>query len=421
MNDKQQTDTRPMPPFDMDPSILESLNGPTSMGALVPVKSGETLINVNGELVTAQKVAVERDLGKIMGRIKVLAAGAGMRWFYRIPFKNRQKGTTEYVEGLTIKGANAVVREYGNCLVTQRVQDMGTHWVIYARFVDLERGTTYDRPFMQRKGQDTGMGDAERRADLVFQIGVSKATRNVLVNALEDLCTYAFDEARSGLQQRIDKNPDGAKKWILDKLVELKIDVKRVSAIYGRTPDHWLVPDMAKIYAEINTIEEGMALAEEVYPTIEAPDKKNESGKQPGAKEGEKTKSGEAGNPKTPVPPPANEESAAQVPEGEVSQAGQSGDAAATSRGSSPAAAASPKHITFAKVIDALNKADSAEQFDFARNMAKGLPDDQAAEINVLASKLYAEKFKKKDDDAFPLAKAAAPKPAAKPAPPLFG
>lgn len=387
---KQDTRLNEPPPFDMDPALLDSLDGPKSVGALVPMNRNETTISVQGELVTAQKVAVERDLGKIMARIKILAAGAGMRWFYRIPFKNNKKGTTDYVEGLTIKGANAVVREYGNCLVTQRVQDMGTHWVIYARFVDLERGTTYDRPFMQRKGQDTGMGDAERRADLVFQIGVSKATRNVLVNALEDLCSYAFEEARSGLQQRINKNPEGAKKWIIDKLAELKIDVKRVAAIYGRTPDHWLVPDMAKIYAEINAIEEGMADATDVYPMID--DK--ESAKKP-----EPT-------PAATTQPAQPEPATAGATEGTTT--GPSGPSIAPAAGGQP---------TYAWLLDALQKATSREAFDYVRSSWKHLPQEQQAELTQEAAALYAERFMEKKVDHEP-AKAAVG--AKKAAPPLF-
>lgn len=380
------------PPFDMDPSLLDSLDGPKSVGALVPMNRGETTtISVQGELVTAQKVAVERDLGKIMARIKILAAGAGMRWFYRIPFKNRQKGTTEHVEGLTIKGANAVVREFGNCLVTQRVQDMGTHWVIYARFVDLERGTTYDRPFMQRKGQDTGMGDAERRADLVFQIGVSKATRNVIVNALEDMCSYAFEEARSGLQQRINKNPDGAKKWILDKLTELAIDVKRVSAIYGRSPDHWLVPDMAKIYAEINAIEEGMAAATDVYPLLD--------GKEPAP------------------PPPEQPPPAATTQQAKPEPATAGAPEGATSPGEPSKAPADGGQPTYAQLASSLQTAETREKFDFVRSSWKHLPQEQQAELTQLAAKLYAERFMAKKETPPEAEKPAAAKKAA---PPLF-
>lgn len=375
MATKSQTDTREEPPpFDMDPSLLD-LSGPKSAGALVPMRAPEPTMSITGEVITAQKVHIKRDMAEVMAHIKILAAAAGQRWFYRIPFKNRKKGTTEYVEGLTIKGANAVFRAYGNVLLRLGVQDLRTHWAIEAVVVDLERGTNYGRPYLQRKGQDTGMSDFDRAGDMIFQIGVSKATRNVIVNALEDLCAFAFDEARSGLQNRVGNNPAGAKKWILDKLAELGVDVKRVSAVYGRSPDNWLVPDMAKMYAELNAIEEGMADVGEVYPVVGAGTKDPDPPKKP--------------NFDAPKAPPIPE------PEREPDKP------AVASNGAS-----------FAQMSDMLKAANTRETFDFIRSSWKHLPMDQQAELTGLAATLYSERFMKKDEGED------APK---KKAPPLFG
>lgn len=232
-------------------------------------RADETQIHTMGELVTAQRVAVKRDMAEIRAEIKALAAMAGMRWVYRIPFKNRTKGTTEYVEGPTVKCTNSVFRAYGNCLLTTRVFTEGDSWIFYSRIVDLQKGSTYDRPFQQRKGQDTGMSDKARAGDMIFQIGVSKSQRNVVANFLEDLVAYAQEEAKKGVIERVNKNPGGAREWILAQLLELEIDVKRVEVIYGRTKEHWTVPDMAKMFAEINGIQDGMIDATDIYPMPE--------------------------------------------------------------------------------------------------------------------------------------------------------
>lgn len=276
------TRTQERPPFEADyDDVQRGLAGVGANSQLVPIQKGDTSVSVMGEIVTAQRVAVPRDLARIRNDIKALAAMSGARWVYRIPFKNRKTNQTDYVEGPTIKCANAIVRAYGNCLTTCRVFDEGDHWMIYARVVDLQSGATYDRPYQQRKGQDTGMRDAARQLDMVFQIGVSKATRNVVVNFLDDLVAYAVEEAKAGILERVNKNPKGAKDWIVKQLGDLEIEVKRVERVYGRVMDHWTVPDMAKMFAEINSIIDGMADAEDVYPSKGGSEEEPEPQSQP--------------------------------------------------------------------------------------------------------------------------------------------
>lgn len=384
-SNQQRTAPADLPDFGMDTSMLDQLDGPKNAGSLVPVQNS-TMISVTGEIVTAQKVAYPRNMGEVFRRIGINAAVAGARWFYRIPFKNKSTGQTDYVEGISIKGVNGVFREYGNCLLTTRVQDTPTHWIIYARFVDLETGSTYDRPFQQRKGQDTGMKDAERRADMVFQIGVSKATRNVLANALEDLCAHALESAKSGLVARVNKNPAGAKKWIVDHLAELEIDIKRVAKVYGRNVENWTVPDLAKIYAEITSIEDGMVDASEMYPPIEAG-------------------TAEPQTKPTPEPVAATQKVNADDPSSASTAAGEGTQ-------QQPEATAEQK-LTYAKVEKMLQDATTAESFDFARSHIKDMPMDQIKELAALATELYAAKFK--------ATAATKDKKSDKPTPPLFG
>ena len=387
-SNQQRTAPADLPDFGMDTSMLDQLDGPKNAGSLVPVQNS-TMISVTGEIVTAQKVAYPRNMGEVFRRIGINAAVAGARWFYRIPFKNKSTGQTDYVEGISIKGVNGVFREYGNCLLTTRVQDTATHWIIYARFVDLETGSTYDRPFQQRKGQDTGMKDAERRADMVFQIGVSKATRNVLANALEDLCAHALESAKSGLVARVNKNPAGAKKWIVDHLAELEIDIKRVAKVYGRNVENWTVPDLAKIYAEITSIEDGMVDASEMYPPIEGASEPAPAGTKERPQQTE---------------PATQQESAGQELAPEADRK------AADEKLQAPTA---EQKLTYAKVEKMLQDATTAESFDFARSHIKDMPMDQIKELAALATELYAAKFK--------ATAATKDKKSDKPTPPLFG
>lgn len=236
--------------------------------ALMP--AGQTLIQTQGAIITAQRVAVARDHNEIMHRLKVLAQLAGDRYIYSWNVKDRKTGRLVPVEGPTIKLANDLAREFGNCIVEPRVQEYPGYWLFYARFVDLETGYTLTRAFRQRRRQDTGMEDSERAEDIVFQIGQSKALRNVVVNSLTTYVDFMMEEAKKKLLDWVEKNAPKANTYIDGVLERFEISVQRVEATVGRPRSKWTVRDLAKVVAECRGIAENLTVAEEIYPEIDA-------------------------------------------------------------------------------------------------------------------------------------------------------
>jgi len=251
---------------DSEAMISAMADQDASKGELMTV--GGTNITAQGAIITAQKVAVERDHSKIFQKLKVLAAAAGESWYYRWPTKNKN-GSTGWVEGPSIKLANNLAREYGNCQVNVRAFDQPDHWLFYARFVDVETGYSLERAFQQRKNQSTSKKmDKDRELDIVFQIGQSKAIRNVIVNALETHADFAMQEAKQQIVAKVGKDLDGWREKILDRLKEIKFDVRRVERVVGKSSDQWLAKDIARLVAELHSINDGMATADETYPPI---------------------------------------------------------------------------------------------------------------------------------------------------------
>lgn len=232
---------------------------------LVPISSAQHQIDQRP--VGAIKVAVERDEAKILQRLRVFAAAAGEEFYYRFPVKSKD-GKQDWIEGASIKCALAVARAYGNCDVDVRTQDTGDAWLFYARFVDFETGFSVTRAFQQRKSQKTMKTDSARALDIVFQIGQSKAIRNVICNALGIFTDFAFEEARQAIVSRVGKNLETYRTKVLARLGDLKIEPKRVESAIGRPADKWLAPDVARIIAEIQAINDGMAAAEDLYPIL---------------------------------------------------------------------------------------------------------------------------------------------------------
>lgn len=223
-------------------------------------------------IVTAQRVAIKRNLPDILRNAKTLAAAASQKFYYSIPFKERAKDgkpeRTVHVEGLSIDGAMAAASIYGNCRVEAfPASDTATHWTFMARFVDYETGFTLTRAFNQRKSQSTGMRDAERNLDIVFQIGQSKAIRNVIIGALKWLADEMFQAAKSGVLERIARSPENARKWLIQQLELIDVDIRRVERIVTRPADRWLVTDMAKLFAELQSVKDGFADADDLWPS----------------------------------------------------------------------------------------------------------------------------------------------------------
>lgn len=214
----------------------------------------------------AQQVAVYRDEARILQKLSALGAAAGDDWFYRFPVKSKN-GQKSFIEGPSIKLANDVARIYGNCEVDTRVIDLGSSWLIYARFTDFESGYALTRPFQQDKGASRlGGDDQARKLDIAFQIGVSKAIRNVVTNALQTFADYAFDAARNSLVEKIGKD---VKKWqaeIIKRLNDRGIDTQRVEFVLGRAAADWTAPDIAKIIAMMKAVADGMATIDETFP-----------------------------------------------------------------------------------------------------------------------------------------------------------
>lgn len=215
----------------------------------------------------AQQVAVHRDEARILQKLSALGAAAGDGWFYRFPVRNRKKGTTDYIEGPSIKLANDLARIYGNCEIDVRVVDLGSSWLIYARFIDYETGFALTRPFQQNKGgAKLGGDDDARRLDIALQIGVSKAQRNVVVNALQTFADHAFDAARHSLVEKIGKNIQGYRDRTVQGIENLGVELVRVELVVGKSSKDWTAPDVARVIAMMKGIADGMATVDETFP-----------------------------------------------------------------------------------------------------------------------------------------------------------
>lgn len=294
-----------------------------------PQPGGHALVRpttgIGDRVIGAQPVAVHRDETKVLQKLKALAAAAGNDWFYRFPVKNNRTGSTDYIEGPSIKLANDVARIFGNCAIEIRELDVGDAFVFYARFTDIETGFSMERAYRQRKSQ-TSMKtrDVDRSLDIVYSIGQSKAIRNVICNALQVYADYAFEEARNSLVEKIGKDLPGWRERTVKGLAKLSVSIERVERVVGRPAKEWLAPDIAQVIAMARSITDGMATVDEVFPPPQEvqPPSKDESPSKMAAKADQETSDRDSPSsdpPDSSVGEPAPEHDQQQAPTGETS------------------------------------------------------------------------------------------------------
>ena len=218
--------------------------------------------------IGSREVARPRDHEKVLSELRVLASVGADTLYYSIPVKNKD-GTTTYIEGPSIKMANMLLSVYGNCGVDVKVTETSDAWIFAATFVDAEKGHVLRRLYRQRKGQQSLKTDAARQEDIAFQIGQSKAIRNVVVNALSVYCDYAMEHARQGLVSKVQQAPGKYFERIQVRLKELNVEPERVAKWVGRGVDQWKEhpEDMAKIIAALQGIQEGIATPDDIWPS----------------------------------------------------------------------------------------------------------------------------------------------------------
>ena len=327
--------------------LSEYANAPGQ--TIQPQAHGHALVRpttgIAERIIGAQPVAKERDEAVILKKLSSLAAAAGSDWFYRFPVRKKVKDektgredwVQDWIEGPSIKLALNVARIFGNFSVETREIDVGDAWIFYARGTDIETGFSLERAYRQRKSQ-TSMRtqNAERAQDITYQIGQSKAIRNVIVNSLEIYCDHAFEEARNSLVDKIGKDLPAWRERTLQGLAKIPVDVHRVERVLGRASKDWLAPNIAQVIAMMKSIADGMASLDEVFPpAIEAPAEGSAS-PQPQDTAAGGTEAGGAQGASTSEPTGAARDPAAESPLDAAYRLGQEAKAAGASRKAVP-------------------------------------------------------------------------------------
>ena len=181
------------------------------------------------------------------------------------------KDGPKVVHGPSIGMMLVCARNWGDCAVDVEVQEHGRTFVFVASFVDLETGYNLRRAHRQRKSQNIGSGyEAERAEDMIFQIGQSKAIRNVIRNALPRWLTEAAENAAADAAYS-DVNKVGvaesAKRGIKAFREDFGVTVEQLVAKIGRPVDDWTARDIVSLQTAMAALHGGEATVDQIFPT----------------------------------------------------------------------------------------------------------------------------------------------------------
>lgn len=217
---------------------------------------------------TAVSVQKPRVLTKLQAAVVEEASLLGEDFLYgwEVNDKNSPSGKS-WIEGVSIDGAMILARNWGNCATPIRlIEDAPSHWVMEATFVDLETGYTVQRLFRQRKSESHSKGmEADRKLDIAFQIGQSKAQRNVITKAMPAwLINTAREAALSSTCSKYDSDLPKYRQLAVSTFGVLKVTQAMLEKKVGLPVDAWTARDLAKLSAlykgivkeKVTTVEE---------------------------------------------------------------------------------------------------------------------------------------------------------------------
>ena len=322
----------------VDPEILDEVEGAqipnVGKGAIGVMSSGASIVRAENDALVEYAIRYPRDparaLAAALAELGMDADFASRQW-YSIPYKVRgeaapgqalcpcqgkrpghPKDPHTTVEGVSIKGALAMARSWGNCGVKARtVEETDDRFLVEGIAIDRQTGFTVSREgavskYYKPRGSSKLVKHSDEKFPQLIAIAQSKQARNALLAILpESMIRRYWSRAReltaqveSGAVRGEGQKPEkkgaglmqafGAILYPRPKDAESgwKIDWKdvkrRVEAVLGKTIQKATPDDLAGLRGILNAIESGEAAVADYFPAEQAEEKDEPKAVDPG-------------------------------------------------------------------------------------------------------------------------------------------
>jgi len=253
---------------------------PPSAGDIIASGDGVLQVQTREAMVLARQFP--RDLAVVTRKAVQISGLAGEDFYYRWLVKNKD-GTKDYVQGASVQLALEAFRLFGNCTVVHRpIQSTRFEWIFTAAITDLETGSTYERPYrMDRQFEIYGRMDKFRKDDIRFQIGVSKAARNAILNFMpQHLIDAMLEAAMNSVRNRVVaklKEAGGDIEALIEPMMEqfaeYGVSDEMLAEAYAKPRDTWQVEELVMMLGDLKALKSRKETVETLFskpePTAE--------------------------------------------------------------------------------------------------------------------------------------------------------
>jgi hypothetical protein len=273
-----RTPGKPMNMSTPRPAAAVVVQEDPSEAALAALEQSGGMTRTDLGFQQAVSVHKPRDLQKVMDKVLFEAMRMGEDFVYAWrQYSKEEKDRNPngdgkvLIEGLSIDGAMILARNWGNCAcLPQLVQETQSHYLFQASFIDIESGYTTIRLFRQRKsGVIGGKMDEDRKEDITFQIGQSKAIRNAIDKAIP---SWMRDEAIEAAKQNAAKKYDPPEKHlpaVVDYAKGLGVTEAQLVYRVGKPLVGWTPYDIVIVRAAFKAIARRESSVHSEFPPVE--------------------------------------------------------------------------------------------------------------------------------------------------------
>ena len=198
------------------------------------------------------------------------AALLGPKAFYTWPVKNKKTGKVTIIEGASVHLLMAAARHFRNLRFMVRMEkETESAWHLLGVAQDLESGLEIVRPHIAFKPFSKSPFENQRDQYAAFQIGVSKAIRNVLANIIPSYwLADGIEKAKKAGKRAAGGSRKISKKQRIDTINAFKdkgVPEEVLNALVQKDSKDWTGQDLSLLRAEFAALLSGDLNVEAIY------------------------------------------------------------------------------------------------------------------------------------------------------------
>jgi hypothetical protein len=283
---KRSESPTPNPPPQLEPEV-DYLHEVGPAGAII--RGGAALTRIENDTIAQMAITRPRNPAKVLQaclkELELMDPKRAEKLWYKIPYKDDgAEGGQSMVQGINIRAANIMVRQWGNCSAScrevERNEDGTTLEGVFIDFETMTRiqGIRVASWYRKLKGKNQVVRlRADEFANAVIIAG-QKAKRNAILDGLPDYLKEAFWNKARAIAAGNVARPEGKKispaevaKRIVDAFLPYQVSRADLEKKLGHELEKCKPEEWADLKGMLNALEQREVSANDLFPPEEEP------------------------------------------------------------------------------------------------------------------------------------------------------